>query len=215
MRPSSGCSGSDVTEQLLAWHELARGRFIMGTDEPTAPDDERPARQVSVGSLAITARPVSVAQWSRFVDATGYRTIAESEGSSFRCSVDPGEPHPGLDWRVGEAEAPVTHVAWFDAWEFCRWAGVRLPTEAEWAYAASNEAALHRELWQWCADWYDPTFHRTEQRVNPTGPVGGTHRVARGGSPRPTQRLGLLPDFSAADLGFRVVRDVRQKSLPG
>ena len=59
------------------------GRFTMGTDDPDAPDDERPARTVSVGSLAITHHPVSAAQWQRFVEATDHRTIAESEGSSF------------------------------------------------------------------------------------------------------------------------------------
>lgn len=190
------------------------GRFTMGTDEIGRPEDERPAREVSVGSLAITERPVSVAQWQRFAGATGYLTIAETEGSSFLTSADPGEQVIGLDWRGGEGEAPVAHVAWFDAWEFCRWAGVRMPTEAEWAYAASSEPAMAGELWQWCNDWYDPVFHRTEQRINPVGPTGGTHRVARGGSARLTHRLGLLPDFSAADLGFRVVRDLRQVSLP-
>lgn len=185
------------------------GRFEMGTDAADAPDDERPARTVSVGSLAVSARPVCVAQWTRFVEATGYRSIAEVEGSSFRRCLDPGDPIGALDWWAagqGDPAAPVVHVAWLDVFEFCRWAGVRLPTEAEWAWIATSEPSMAGELWQWCDDWYSADFFRDEQRVNPTGPNSGTHRVARGGSERRTSRAAVLADLSAADLGFRVVR---------
>jgi formylglycine-generating enzyme required for sulfatase activity len=190
------------------------GRFEMGSDADDAPDDERPSRTVTVGSLAVSATPVTVAQWTAFVEATGYHTIAEVERSSFRRCIDPGDPIGGLDWWAagqGTPDAPVVHVSWLDVFEFCRWAGVRLPTEAEWAWTAVNEArfvgnAVVGELWQWCDDWYSPDFFRDEQRVNPTGPTAGTHRVARGGSNRVTARAAVLADLSAADLGFRVVR---------
>ena len=207
MGPNAGeQADGDVS---LDWLELPMGRFVMGSDAVEAPEDERPSRSVSVGSLAISRLPVTVKHWTRFVEATSYRTIAEVEGSSFRRCIDPGDPVGALDWWAagqGDAQAPVVHVAWLDVWEFCRWAGVRLPTEAEWAWAAANEPQLVGELWQWCDDWYSADFFRDEQRVNPTGPTSGTHRVARGGSARPTERAAVMADLSAADLGFRVIR---------
>lgn len=191
-----------------SWLVLPTGRFTMGTDDTSAPDDERPSRQVSVGAFAISLSPVSVAQFAEFVDATGYTTVAEREGNGF---VGPERVlTTAADWRhprgpgsTAAAADPVVQVAWFDAVEFCGWRGTRLPTEAEWEYAATSESSIAAQgLWQWCADWYDPTFHRDEQRVNPTGPPSGTRRVARGGE-RITERAGFLPDLSVDDLGFR------------
>lgn len=188
----------------IDWLKLPMGRFTMGLDDPAAPDDEQPSRKVTVRSLQVSAAPVTTALFGRFVSETGYRTTAESEGSSF-VSAAGGEPVEGLNWRAGERQSSAVHVSWFDALEFCRWAGVVLPTEAEWAYAASLEPSLSGDAWQWCSDWYDPIFHRDEQRVNPTGPTAGTHRVARGGSDRATERLAVLPDYSAANLTFRIL----------
>ncbi|MEM7093998.1 MAG: SUMF1/EgtB/PvdO family nonheme iron enzyme [Actinomycetota bacterium] len=189
------------------WLELPMGRVVMGTDSVDAPDDERPSRTVAVGSLAVSPL-VTVGQWSVFATASGYRTIAEIEGTSFVSCAGAEDPVPSLDWwTTGQAdlEAPVTHVAWLDVYEFCRWADVRLLTEAEWAHVTACGAGLSG-IWQWCDDWYSPDFFRDEQRVNPTGPHAGTHRVARGGGDRSTQRVGVLPDLGASDLGFRVLR---------
>lgn len=67
--------------------------------------------------------------------------------------------------------------------------------------------------WEWCADWFDPAFHTTEQRLNPTGPPHGSHRVMRGGSYlchesycfrfRVAARSANMPDASTGNLGFR------------
>lgn len=199
---------TDVAPPIdIEWVDVVMQRFVMGSDDAAAPDDERPERQVTVGSLSVSPF-VTAHQWRSFGEATGYRTIAETEGSSFARCTDPGEPLVGLDWwATGQTgAAPVVHVAWLDVWEFCRWAGVRLLTEAEWASVALAENWAPGGPWCWCDDWYSVDFHQSDHRVNPTGPNSGTRRVARGGGERRTQRVGVLPDLSAGDLGFRVVR---------
>jgi sulfatase modifying factor 1 len=80
-----------------------------------------------------------------------------------------------------------------------------------------NAWGLHNvtgNVWEWCADWYDPGYYETGPRDDPTGPERGTHRVMRGGSYlchvsycrryRVSGRSGNGPDSSTGNLGFRV-----------
>ena len=103
------------------------GEFRMGDLWGDGEDDERPVHTVRVGDFFIGKYEVTVDQFRRFVEATGYRTTCEREGwkNTWRA---PGFPQGG--------DHPVVLVSWYDAAEFCRWMGGRLPTEAEWEYAA-------------------------------------------------------------------------------
>ena len=69
-------------------------------------------------------------------------------------------------------------------------------------------------VWEWCADWFDPGYYQHSPRRDPRGPPAGTHRVMRGGSYlchasycrryRSSARSANTPDSSTGNLGFRV-----------
>jgi formylglycine-generating enzyme len=119
------------------------GSFEMGclSDDTQCQQDEKPSHRVELSAGFWMARTeVTVEAFRRFVAATGYRTTAEADGCSQTFDGRRLVKQPSVDWRTPGFEQgprhPVVHVSWYDAWTYCRWTGGRLPTEAEWEYAA-------------------------------------------------------------------------------
>lgn len=279
------------------------GAFRMGgaDTDAFAADGEGPLRSVTLRAFAIDATCVSNAQFATFAKATGYVTDAEQFGWSYvfqllvapearRHIMDAVVPDApwwmavrGASWRApdgpgssyaGRQNHPVVHVSWRDAAAYAAWAGKRLPSEAEWEYAARGgldqarfpwgdeltPRGRHRcniwqghfptansgadgylgtapvdayapngfglyntsgNVWEWCADWWSPTWHIPESaatRHDPRGPDSGTAKVHRGGSYlchasycnryRVAARTYNTIDSSTGHLGFRCAADL-------
>lgn len=300
--PAAVCSEFGSTEGMI---RIDAGRYRIGYEGPAAweSDGEGPVREITLDAYWLDRCAVTNAQFSEFVDATGYVTESEKFGWAYvfigqlpkskQRKLRETKTVQGLQWwyaidgaywrkPVGPGsnikkrmDHPVVSISWQDALAYANWAGKRLPTEAEWEVAArgpdnvstmypwgselepggkhrcnvwqgdfpqTNTAAdgyqwtapvtAYRQLdggfynlignvWEWCADWFSPSWHVPESeatRVNPTGPANGESRVMKGGSflchesycnrYRLGARTANTADSGTTNLGFRCARDV-------
>jgi sulfatase modifying factor 1 len=171
---------------------LPGGEFLMGTD--TGKPNEAPRHAVVLRPFFIDKTDVTVAEFGRFVAATGYKTTDEKDGFGevFDLTTDPGKwtAVAGVDWRhpdkpgvLAPSDEPVTQVSYFDATAYAAWAVERLPTEAEFEYAARGGLVDNEYSWgdelrpggKPAANWWQgefPTHNTGEDGYVGRSPVG-------------------------------------------
>lgn len=208
---------------------IAGGEFMMGGDNEQASRDEYPKHRVIVSAFYMDEHEVTNAQFSKFVEATGYVTTAEQkpDWEQLKKQLPPDTPKPdesqlvpaslvftppsakvdlkdysqwwrwvpGASWKhpegpesdlKGKENYPVIHVSWDDAMAYCKWAGKRLPTEAEWEFA--SRGGLKNNIYPW----------------------GNEH--INTGKPKANSWEGSFPDNNTAVDGFNGLAPV--KSFP-
>jgi sulfatase modifying factor 1 len=229
----AGALGHDVVVSHpvgMVW--IAGQNFILGTVE--GPVDERPAHKVGVRGFWIDRHEVTNDEFSKFVEATGYLTLAEQSGTNAATWRTPGGAGTRLE---GRGDHPVVWVAWNDALSYAVWIGKRLPSEAEWELAAQGSKfepaanpfvgtvsvdavsadrnglqGMDGNVREWCHDAYDPRFYAVSPEQSPSGPddygniSGDIERVIRGGSHR-EERMHGPAGFGRPDVGFRLVKN--------
>ncbi|MCR9052106.1 MAG: SUMF1/EgtB/PvdO family nonheme iron enzyme [Phaeodactylibacter xiamenensis] len=155
--PSDEATEGEVGLEMV---RVAGGTFTMGCAseerDGDCDDDEQPAHKVTVDTFYMSVHVVTVGQFAAFIEDSGYKTDADKEGWSYIWTGSDFEEKEGVNWKCDvsgqvrpqeEYRHPVIHVSWNDAVAYADWLSqktgqnYRLPTEAEWEYAARGGEA--------------------------------------------------------------------------
>ncbi len=148
----------DGTEMVL----IPGGWFWMGAgdEDSQAYDSEKPRHLHYLEPFYFSITCITVEQFGRFVKETGHN--AEN------------------DWKKDPPDHPVCYVNWHDSQAYCKWAGLRLPKEAEWELAARGYQALK---YPWGGDWEDGKRVCWDGQKDPTGSTSPVFDHPNGVSP--------------------------------
>jgi formylglycine-generating enzyme required for sulfatase activity len=239
--------------------QIPAGPFLRGSPEGFGLPDECPQRELTLSDFEIDVLPVTFGDFEAFVAAAGYARSELWSPEGWKARERERWERPRFlgepEWvHLTGAEQPVCGVSFWEAEAYAKFAGKRLPTEAEWEKAARGtdgraypwgdswedgrcscrggpvRAApkvgsfplgsspyrvqdMAGGVWEWCADWYDPTYYLRAPTADPPGPELGELKVARGGAwntlplqNRTANRNAWKPSARFSNLGFRCAR---------
>lgn len=173
-RPEASPPARTAPEQR--WHEFSGATIEIGHDgDSFAYDNEGPRHRQVVPDFALAHRLVTNREWLEFIEDGGYTqpTLWLSDGWAWRVEAAANAPFTWLHEPEGwtqftlhgreslRLDDPVTHLSYYEADAFARWAGARLPTEAEWEYAASSRKPEGHFLEQ--TSWHPRAARNTDE----------------------------------------------------
>ncbi len=217
----------------LAWREFEGGLVEIGYDgRDFAFDNEGPRHRCWLDSFAVAMRPVSCGEYLAFMEEGGYRRAEFWLSAGWECVNRNGWEAP-LYWEQKDGAwcvftlsglepvdpaRPVCHVSAFEAAAFAKWAGKRLPREAEWETAAGVLQG-QGEIWEWTGSPYIayPGYREPPGAIGEyNGKFMASQMVLRGGCSatpeghvRPTYRNFFPPDARWMFGGIRLAEDLR------
>jgi iron(II)-dependent oxidoreductase len=161
---------STTVPSLTEMISLPGGTFMMGSDDCYGYDNEKRAHPVTVAPFTLDRTAVTARQWGDFMTDGGYQRpeLWSPDGWSWREAEQVVHPEYWQPTRGGKSylyygikglrlippEEPVSAVSWYEADAYARWAGKRLPTEAEWEFAARFVPVTEESrIYPWGDDW--------------------------------------------------------------
>jgi formylglycine-generating enzyme required for sulfatase activity len=148
--------------------QVGAGRYQRGNWHGGGFSDQKPVRTVSLSEFKISQKEITVGQFRTFVESTGYTTTAEQYGCWTTNAAGKRTKQKGATWKdpgfPQEETHPVVCVSWRDANAFADWIGARLPTEAEWEYAARAEG--EKIVYPWGSAFNAETLNFADRRTS-------------------------------------------------